>query len=81
MAKALVGKSEWLYADIACVRVRSRPLHLDVRFHKYERLRMCSAEIQAIVIEFFHRSGPGLQGMQITSFRLLFFSQALPSAV
>lgn len=62
MAKALSGKCEWLYSDIDCVRIRSRPLHLDVRFHKFERLRLCSAEIQAIVIEFYHRSGPGLKG-------------------
>jgi hypothetical protein len=39
--------------------VRARPLHLDIRFSpqsKLDRVRLCSAEIQSIVIELYHRS-------------------------
>lgn len=64
MAKASSGKSEWLYSDISCLRVRSRPLHLDVRFEQFERLRLCSAEIQAIVIEFYHRTAGKVAGSE-----------------
>ncbi len=57
VAASVKERCEWKYDDIETVCVRSRPLHLDVRFGaKFERLRLCSAEIQSVVIELFHRA-------------------------
>lgn len=50
------SKHEWKYTDIEKLVVRSRPLHLDVRFKQMERLRMCTAEIQTVVCELYYRS-------------------------
>ena len=48
-------KSEWNYTDVSKLVVRSRPLHLDVRFKKFDRLRLCTAEIQSVVCELVFR--------------------------
>jgi hypothetical protein len=57
MAISAKERSEWKYSEIEEVRVRSRPMHLDVRFGgKASRFRLCSTEIQSIVIELYHRT-------------------------
>lgn len=50
---------EWRYDQVDHMVVRSRPLHLDVIFsgNSVPRLRLCCAEIQAVVIELYQRTG------------------------
>eukprot|EP00005_Dracoamoeba_jomungandri_P001206 CAMPEP_0174250716 /NCGR_PEP_ID=MMETSP0439-20130205/801_1 /TAXON_ID=0 /ORGANISM="Stereomyxa ramosa, Strain Chinc5" /LENGTH=503 /DNA_ID=CAMNT_0015330857 /DNA_START=27 /DNA_END=1534 /DNA_ORIENTATION=+ len=45
----------WAYDRVDKVVCRARPLHLDLRFLREERFRLCSSYIQPIVNEFFFR--------------------------
>ncbi|KAL6062727.1 hypothetical protein QOT17_011171 [Balamuthia mandrillaris] len=46
---------QWRYDSVDRVVVRSRPLHLDIRFLKQDRFRICSSYLQAIVNEMYLR--------------------------
>ena len=48
--------ADYQYEDISSVVIRARPLHLDVKFQVFPRLRLCSAEIQTVVVELHARA-------------------------
>jgi len=52
-SRAQKGKV-WSYSSVKEIVIRSRPLHLDIRFGK-DRFRLASSLIQAIVNEFYFR--------------------------
>jgi hypothetical protein len=52
-----IEKSSWFLHDIVELVVRSRPLHIDVRFGgKHDRVRFMTSQIQVCVNEFWLRS-------------------------